>query len=65
MIQEVNPNTSKYESQLHQYLVHEVGTLQCHAKDIQHEPFKWFAKDITEFVELNTNSLEQWIAIAK
>ena len=65
MIQEVNPNTSKHESQLHQYLIHDVGTHQCHAKDIQHKPCKWFAKYITEFVELNANSLERWIAIAK
>ena len=65
MIQKVNPNTSKNESQLHQDLVHEVDTFQRCAKDIPHEPSKWFAKDITEFAELNTNSLVKWIVIAK
>ena len=57
IIQEVNINTSKYESQLHHYFFHEVGTLQRHARGIPNEPSKWFAKDITKFVELNTNSL--------
>ena len=65
MIQEVNPDDSKNESQLHQDLVHEVGTLQRHDKDIPHEPSKWFANDITEFADLNTNSLTKWIALAK
>ena len=65
MIQEVQPNTSKHEIQLHQDLVHEVGIIQRHAKDIQHEQSKWFAKDINKVAELNTNSPQQWITIAK
>ena len=65
MIQEVKPNTNKIDSQIHQDWIHEVSTLHRHAIGLPHEPSKWFAKDITKFTELNTNSLEQWIAIAK
>ena len=65
LIQEAQPNTSKQENQLHQDLIHEIKTLQSHAKNLPHEPSKWFVKDITKFSELNTNSLEQWITNAK
>ena len=64
MIQEVQPNTNKINSQIHQDLIHEVSTLHRHAICLPHEPSKLFTKDITKFTELNTNSLEQWIAIA-
>ena len=46
-------------------MLHKVSTLQQHAKDIPFEQAKWFAKDITEFSELNINSLAKWITIAK
>ena len=45
-------------------MIHEVSTLQQHVKDIPFEHTKWFAKDITEFSELNINSLAKWITIA-
>ena len=64
MIQEIQPNTNKIDSQIHQDLIHEVSTLHRHAICLPREPSKWFAKDITKFTELNTKSLEQWIAIA-
>ena len=46
-------------------MIHEVITLQQHAKDLPFEQAKWFAKDITELSELNINSLAKWISIAK
>ena len=64
MIQEIQPNTNKIDSQIHQDLIHEVSTLHRHAIGLPREPSKWLAKDITKFTELNINSLEQWIAIA-
>ena len=57
LIKEVTPKASNQQIQLHQDLVHEVGTIQRYDEDIPHEPSKWFAKDITEFSELNTNFL--------
>ena len=58
LIQEAQPDTEQ-ENQLYQDLIHEIKTLHSHANDLPHEPSKWFAKDITKFSELNTNSLEQ------
>ena len=46
-------------------MMHQVSTLQQHAKDIPFEQAKWFAKDNTEFSELNINSLAKWITIMK
>ena len=54
LIQEVTPKDSNYQSQLHQDMVHKVSTLQKHAKDIQYEYSKLFAKEIEQFLELNT-----------
>ena len=65
MIQEIQPNTNKIDSQIHQDLIHEVSTLHYRETGLPYESSKWFAKDITKFTELNTNSLEQWIAIVK
>ena len=59
MIQKITLNSSKNKNQLHKVLVNEVGTLQRYARDIPLEPSKWFAKDITEFAELNTTSLSK------
>ena len=41
LIQEVTPNNSNNQSQLHQDMVHEVSTLQKHAKDITYFGVKY------------------------
>ena len=64
LIQEIGPKNSNKQSQLHQDMIHEGSTFQQHAKDIPFKQAKWFAKDITEFFELNVNSLAKWITIA-
>ena len=46
-------------------MINEVSTLQQRAKDIPFEQAKWFAKDVTEFSELNINLFAKLIRIAK
>ena len=46
-------------------MIHEVSTLQKYTREILFKQAKWFAKDITEFSELNVNLLAKWITIAK
>ena len=59
IIQEIQPNTNKIDTQIHQDLIHEVSSLHRHVIGLPHELSKWFAKDITKYTELNTNSSEE------